>query len=107
MEIHMASAKYKKVSKRTLGKIEALLNCIDPNINFKRFAEIFDLVYFEGRGSMAALKVLDAWARKGGDELITGELLRDWWISFEDDDERYFGMGKLMSLAKQSNASRK
>lgn len=103
-EIAMASNNSKKAKYVTLGKVQALLACIDPHVDFDQFIEIAEAVYIETQGNVTGLKVLDTWARSGGDDNLSGELLKKFWMDFAEDGDRYFGLGKLMRLATQSKA---
>jgi hypothetical protein len=99
---------FSKVSQRTLGKVEALCNCIDPDVDFDQFIDIMDSVFIETQGTKAGLAILETWTRTGNsDELPSTELLRKWWNALDADAERSFGMGKLMHLAKQSKKKHK
>jgi len=88
-----------KVSKRVLGKIEGLLAGINPEVDFDTFHEIMGLIYTETYGSCKGFELLDSWyclssEYPGFDELA------DIWLAYKNDDERYFGMGRLTYLAR-------
>jgi hypothetical protein len=95
----MAGNKYRKVSKRTFGKIEGLLSCINPNVDFDAFHEIMGFVYIETHGGKKGLMILDNFAQQSN-VLPTGSALKTIWNDYSADDERYFGMASLMALAK-------
>jgi hypothetical protein len=88
------------------GKVEMLLSFIDPNVDFDTFYEITHLVFIETGGSENGFKVLNAWAEQGDDQSSLGSL-KSFWNSYRNDDERCFGMGRLMHLAKQSKKKNK
>jgi hypothetical protein len=60
----MASRRYRTVSKTTLGKVEALLGCADPDVDFDQFIDVMDAVYVETQGTKAGLAILETWTRK-------------------------------------------
>lgn len=89
------------VSKRVLGKIEGLLACINPDVDFDTFHEIMGLIYVETYGSHKGLALLDDWY-SNSDEYPGDDALVDMWCSYLNDEERYFGMGMLMHLASEN-----
>ncbi len=89
-----------------IGKVELLLSFIDPNVDFDTFYEITHLAFIETGGRKKGLKVLNEWAEKRDDQSSL-ESLKAFWNSYRNDDERCFGMGRLMHLAKQSKKKNK
>ena len=88
------------------GKVELLLSLIDPNVDGDTFYEITHLVFIETGGSEKGFKVLNAWAEQGNDQSSL-DSLKSFWNSYRNDDERCFGMGRLIHLAKQSKTRKK
>jgi hypothetical protein len=106
-EIFMFSFDCRKVSKRTIGKVEGVLGCINPDVDFDTFHEVMFRVYVATQGSPAGLKVLDAWTRNGNDDLPTGDSLRRIWGEHAEHESHWAGVVKLMALAKTLKSKKK
>jgi hypothetical protein len=107
--IHYKGIKMSKVylgSAVNTGKVEMLLSFIDPNVEFDTFYEITHLVFIETAGSDTGYAVLKAWAEQRDDQ-DSLDSLKYFWDSYRNDDERCFGMSRLMHLAKQKKTRRK
>jgi hypothetical protein len=101
----MASNRKSKVTKRRLGKVEAILACMASPEYMHELHEVMELVYLETHGTVAGFELLKEWAERGDEKVIpTGEALWEIWISYGNDCQRYFGMGRLIDVAAQSRA---
>ncbi len=101
----MSSKRTRKVPKKTLKKIKSILACIalsrDTDIDFDFFHDVMGLVWIETFGTDAGFEILNEFAETVGDDVPTGEALWECWCMYDDENERYFGIGKLMQLVQQ------
>lgn len=101
----MVSKRTRKVSKKTLKKIESILACIslsmDSEIDFDFFHNVMGLVWIETYGTVAGFELLNDFAHNCGDDVPTGDELWRCWCIYNDENERYFGMGQLIDLVQQ------
>lgn len=101
----MALKRYRKVPKKTLKTIESILACIAltraSEIDFDFFHYVMGLVWIETFGTDAGFELLNEFAQTCGDDVPTGDELWSCWCMYKDENERYFGIGKLMHLVQE------
>jgi hypothetical protein len=88
------------------GKVEMIPSFIDPDVEFDTFYEITHLVFIETAGSDTGYEVLKSWAEQRED-LESLDSLKYFWDEYRNDEDRCFGMGRLIHLAKQKKTRRK
>lgn len=87
-----------------LGKVEALLNYVDPDCEYQAWLQILMAIFHESDGSEAGFKLADTWSKKGNKYKDEKELLVK-WNSFKSASANPITIGTLIKMAKDNGAN--
>lgn len=92
-----------KAGNTSVGKLEALLDSLDPDCGYEDWLNILMAVFHETGGSEEGFVLVDSWSQrsnkyKGRQEIETK------WRSFKPDTEKRITIGTLIKMAKDAGA---
>lgn len=92
-----------QISGKTIAKLAALLNQIDPDVHYEDWKLVLLVIIYETGGSEKGFELAYAW-NCGGRKRRSTKYVRSKWLYFKRMNEEFLRMDTLISMAKASMA---
>lgn len=91
----------RKLARRDIGQIAALLDQIDPDLHYGDWVRVLMAIFYETNGNEEGFDLADAWCSRG-QKYPGSRSIRSKWNSFSLDLEKPVTIGTLIWMARQA-----